>query len=91
MQRGPRETVQTTLDTAVDFIVDLERREAAAAVAAAAAGNPAEETDYPEPRFSEAYKRFFGGKTWGPSSEWVDAISYEEWTGAGAFQDLEIP
>ncbi|KAI3391471.1 hypothetical protein diail_7335 [Diaporthe ilicicola] len=87
LQLGPKKAVQTTLDTAIDFIMELERREASAA-----AGNPKDPvlgTDYPKPDFPEAYNHFFEGvTTWGPSSEWIDVNAYQKWTGPGARLDL---
>lgn len=96
LQLGPRKTIQTTLDDAVDFILNLERRETLAAAAAAGnASNSAANTDYPTPNFPAAYKWFFRDGTeaickWGPSSGWVDADTYTEWTGAGAGADLDF-
>lgn len=52
LQRGPKKAVQTTLDTAIDFIMELERREASAVVESPL--DPAVEMDYPKPQFPEA-------------------------------------
>jgi hypothetical protein len=87
LQRGPKKAVQTTLDTAVDFIMQLELREAEAA--AEGPSDSAAKTDYPKPEFPEAYNHFFEGVTaWGPSSEWIDGNAYQDWTGSGADVDL---
>lgn len=84
LQDGPRKAVQTTLDTAIDFIMELEAREASAAPSDPAAG-----ADYPEPEFPEAYKSLFKEVTaWGPSSTWIDCNDYQKWTGSGADADL---
>lgn len=85
LQRGPKKAVQTTLDTAADFVMDLERREASAR----SPPDPLSRTYYPKPTFPEAYNHFFEGVTeWGPSSEWIDGSDYQEWTGSGANVDL---
>lgn len=84
LQHGPRKAVQTTLDTAIDFVMELEAREASAAHSDLAAG-----ADYPEPEFPEAYKSLFKEVTaWGPSSTWIDCNDYQKWTGSGADADL---
>jgi len=95
LPRSPKKAVQTTLDTAVDFIMQLERREAqaSAAAAAAAAGippSPLFRAICPKPEFPEAYNHFFEGVTaWGPSSGWIDANAYQKWSGPGAEADLD--
>lgn len=87
LQRGSRMAVQTTLDTAVDFVMDLERREASAARRppySVRTGAPL------APNVPEAYRHFFKGVIeWGPSSKWIDANAYEKWTGPGAVADLD--
>lgn len=85
LQRGPKKAVQTTLNTAVDFVMELERREASAR----SPPDPLSRTYYPKPKFPGAYNHFFEGMTeWGPSSEWIDGNDYQEWTGPGADADL---
>lgn len=85
LQRGPKKAVQTTLNTAVDFVMELERREASAR----SPPDPLSRTYYPKPKFPGAYNHFFEGMTeWGPSSEWIDGNDYQEWTGPGANADL---
>lgn len=89
LQRGPKQAVQTTLDTAIDFIMEIERREASAAAAAGSPSEPPSGTDYPKPEFPEAYSHFFEGVTvWGPSSGWIDGNSYQKWTGPAAYADF---
>lgn len=59
LQRGNKKAVQTTLDTAVDFIMELERREASAG----SPSDPLSRTYYPKPEFPQAYNHFFEGVT----------------------------
>ena len=63
LQRGPKKEVQTTLDTAINFIMELERREASVARRSPQASDPAAGADYPKPQFLEAYKSLFGELT----------------------------
>lgn len=90
LQRGPRRTVQTTLETAVDFIMELERREAAAAAAGLIMPSILDVAErYPPPKIPEAYSHLFQeGTVSGRSSEWIDTNVYKEWTGKGASQHL---
>lgn len=86
LQRGPRKAIQTTLDTAVEFIIALEDREADfAAKLSGTSSSHVEATYYPKPKFSESYNHFFEGRDADllarPSSEWVNTQVYTEWTG----------
>lgn len=86
LQNGPRKAVQVTLDTAITFIMDLERREALAS--SAASSGPDAKTSFPKPKYPKAYDHFFQGVSqWGPSSGWVDAAA-REWSGLGARLDI---
>lgn len=88
LQRGLRMAVQTTLDTAVDFVMDLEHREASAA--ARLPSDSVRRGFYPRPPVPEAYQHFFEDvHGWGPSSKWIDANAYQKWTGPGAVVDLD--
>ncbi|ROW08725.1 hypothetical protein VPNG_06433 [Cytospora leucostoma] len=57
LQRSPKKAVQTTLDTAVYAIIELESREALAT--AGSPSDPTVETDYPRTYLPEAYHQSF--------------------------------
>jgi hypothetical protein len=57
LQHGPNKAVQITLDTAVDFIMELERREASSR----SPSDPLSRSYYPKPKFPEAYNHFLRG------------------------------
>lgn len=87
INRGPRMVVQTTLETAAEFLVNLERREIAAL---GLRPNPPAEVRsrvlrHANPNYRE-YSRVF--EELGSSSQWVDTNIYTEWIGGGKDQDL---
>lgn len=60
LQLGPNKTVQTTIETAVDFVMDLERREASrSANVPVSTATSLEQADYPKPEIPEIYKHHF--------------------------------
>lgn len=84
---GPRMVVQTTLETAAEFLVNLERREIAAL---GLCPNPPAEVRsrvlrHANPNDRE-YSRVF--EELGSSSQWVDTNIYTEWIGGGKDQDV---
>lgn len=89
LQHGPKKAIQTTLDTAIEFIIALEEREAAAVKENAT--DTEAETFYATPVFPESYDHLFEGDSilTGPSSKWVNTETYTKWTGKGAVLDYQ--
>lgn len=87
INRGPCMVVQTTLETAAKFLVDLERREIAAV---GLRPNPPPEIRSRVLRQEDHQYRecspFF--EELGSSSHWVDTNIYTEWTGGGKDGDV---
>lgn len=90
LQLGERITVQTTLETAVGFLVKLEQRERLSA-------RPYPEVPRDGKAYLDRYDRYFedyahyfkDSAPLGSSTEWVDTAIYTEWSGEGYLQDLQ--
>ncbi|KAL7960277.1 hypothetical protein V8C34DRAFT_312811 [Trichoderma compactum] len=82
----PGRVVQVTLETAIDFVIGLEAREAAAF------GLRPDPTDWkPDKDMLEAWRSI--GETEplvGPHSQWVDDKKYPQWTGSGKYNDASL-
>jgi len=88
------EAVETDLETAVDFVMDLEYREDDVfglrpdPVAASGGMHPfTQEPLYEWEQYRAEKLGWKGGKIVGPSSRWVDMNMYIAWTGLGAQVD----
>ena len=92
---GRVKAVRTTLDTAFSFLRGLERREVAAF---GAHPDPCESTKGLRSGYMDAPALLYTAKELGwteeslelPSSKWVDADKYPEWTGPGADYDSRV-
>lgn len=89
VQLGDRMTVQTTLDTAVEYLVKLEQREGLSARRDPEAPRDGKAYLDRYDEYFEDYKHYFKDSApLGPSSDWVDTDIYTEWTGGGYMQDV---
>lgn len=82
-----RSAVKTTLETAVDFVMDLEAREAAVF------GLQPDPVASWEPHLATAncWESLQGGEPLtGPSSQYVDTEKFTQWTGEGEVYDSWI-
>lgn len=83
----PRRVIQVTLETAIDFVIGLEAREAAAFGL-----RPDPATDWkPDEDMLEAWRSI--GETEslvGPNSQWVDDKKYPEWSGRGKWNEASL-
>ncbi|KAL6691066.1 hypothetical protein J3F84DRAFT_387466 [Trichoderma pleuroticola] len=82
----PGRVIQVTLETAIDFVIGLEAREAAAF------GLRPDPTDWkPDEDMLEAWRSI--GETEplvGPNSQWVDDKKYPQWTGSGKYNEASL-
>ncbi|PKK47853.1 hypothetical protein CI102_8171 [Trichoderma harzianum] len=83
----PGRVIQVTLETAIDFAIGLEAREAAAFGL-----RPDPATDWkPDEDMLEAWRSI--GETEplvGPNSQWVDDKIYSEWSGRGKWNEASL-
>ncbi|KAI1137128.1 hypothetical protein F5Y05DRAFT_419618 [Hypoxylon sp. FL0543] len=84
----PRSAIKATLETAIDFVISLEAREAAAF------GLQPDPIDAWAPQmrsFPRVWREIVGNELLiGPSSKFVDTEKYSEWTGDGEEQESYI-
>jgi hypothetical protein len=80
------ETIRTTLETAIDFVIELEAREVAAF-----GFRPSPITTWPSWEPPEDSEGIGADKPiTGPSSQFVDTKKYKQWSGDGAHYDSVI-
>ncbi|KAF3060314.1 hypothetical protein CFAM422_011472 [Trichoderma lentiforme] len=83
----PGRVIQVTLETAIDFVIGLEAREAAAFGL-----RPDPATDWkPDEDMLEAWRSI--GETEplvGPNSQWVDDNAYPQWSGSGKYNEVSL-
>lgn len=79
-------TIRTTLETAIDFVMELEAREVAAF-----GYRPSPTTSWPSLKPPEDAEDIGANKpVTGPSSQFVDTERYKQWEGDGAHYDSVI-
>ncbi|RSL49574.1 hypothetical protein CEP54_012372 [Fusarium duplospermum] len=96
---GGKEAIRTNLETAVDFIMFLEKREEGAfgpqpdptaSTGASALDNRTGEWLYENVQIMAEQLGWDGEPLVGPSSQWVDTDKYPDWTGQGAQTDAVL-